>query len=174
MARLFTGIGLPSPVVHQLAALQPLPMPGMKLVKPEQMHLTLHFIGEGDVDLYRLALEGLRVPGFTMTIDTLGQFANRQGTILWAGIREVPELMLLHKTMETALVSVGYRPERRAYHPHLTLARCDHRVPRKVVEAFVAQRLEPMEEQVEEVVLFSSVLNDKGPRYMREGLVRLE
>jgi len=171
--RLFTGIVIPFSVAQQLAALQPQPMPGLRLVKSEQMHLTLHFIGEGDVELYRRALEGLSVPGFTMTIDTLGRFSNPRGTILWAGIREEPGLMQLHQVMETALVSVGYQPEQRAYHPHLTLARCDRRVSRKVVESFVKQPMMPMEVKVEEVVLFSSMLSDKGPRYEREGAVRL-
>lgn len=171
--RLFTAIEIPLTTAQHLVTLQPRPMPGLRLVKPEQMHLTLHFIGEGDVDLYRLALEGLRVPGFTMMIDRLGQFANRQGTILWVGIREVPGLMQLHKTLETALVSVGYRTEKRTYHPHLTLARCDGRVPGKVIEAFVKQPMRPLEVKVEEVVLFSSVLSEKGPWYEREGVVGL-
>lgn len=171
--RLFTGIVIPFSVAGQLAALQPSPMPGMKLVKAGQMHLTLHFIGEGDVEAYRLKLEGLRVPGFSMMIESLGQFTNRHGTILWVGVRESAELMFLHRELEAALTSAGFQPEKRAYHPHLTLARCDGRVPKNVVENFLAQRLEPMEVKVEEVVLFSSVLSAAGPRYEREAVVRL-
>lgn len=172
--RLFTAIEIPEFVALQLSTLQPRLMPGMRLVKAEQMHLTLHFIGEADVEPYRAAMETVRMPAFTMTMDTLGKFSNPRGSILWAGIREEPGLMQLHKVLETALESAGYRPEKRAYHPHLTLARCDNRVPGKVIAAFVKQPMVPLEVKVEEVVLFSSVLSDKGPQYEREGVYPLQ
>lgn len=174
MARLFTGIALPPAVVQKLQTLQPSPMSGIKLVKSEQMHLTLHFIGEGDVKVYRQALEKLHSPQFSITIESLGKFANRKETILWAGVRESTELRSLHREMETLLVEAGYQPEKRPYHPHLTLARCDGRVPCEVVEAFLAQPFEPMDIKVDEVVLFSSMLSDKGPRYEREAVAGLQ
>lgn len=174
MARLFTGIPLPASVTQQLILLQSQPTPGLRLVKAEQMHLTLHFIGEGDVEAYRQALDEWRVPAFTMTIESLGKFFNRQGTILWAGLRYDSALMRLHKELESTLQAVGYRPEKRSYHPHLTLARGDHRVPRKVIETFLGQKLEPMEVKVEEVVLFSSILSDQWPRHQREAVVKLD
>lgn len=142
MARLFTGFALPPAVVQKLLTLQPSPMSGMKLVKPEQMHLTMHFIGEGNVELYRQALEKLQTPRFSITIESLGKFANRKETILWAGVHESAELKSLHREMEMKLVEAGYQPENRRWHPHITLARCDQRVQGKVVEAFLAQQIE--------------------------------
>lgn len=173
MARLFTGIALPTAVVQKLQTLQPSPMPGMKLVKAEQMHLTLHFIGEGELELYRQALDKLQSAQFSITIESLGKFANRKETILWAGVRESDELKSFHREMEAALIVAGYQPEKRPYHPHMTLARCDGRVPSEVVEAFLAQPYEPMEIKVDEVVLFSSVLSANGPKYERESVVKL-
>lgn len=173
MARLFTGIALLPAVVQKLQILQPSPMSGMKLVKPEQMHLTLHFIGEGGVKVYRQALEKLRSPQFSITIESLGKFANRNETILWAGVRESAELRSLHREMEAALMVAGYQPEKRPYHPHLTLARCDGRVPGEVVEAFLSQPFGPMEIKVDEVVLFSSMLSPQGPTYHQEFVIRL-
>ncbi|MBL8821587.1 MAG: RNA 2',3'-cyclic phosphodiesterase [Planctomycetia bacterium] len=173
MARLFTGIALPPAVVQKLQALQPSPMPGIRLVKAEQMHLTLHFIGEGEVEVYRQGLEKLRSPHFSITIEALGKFANRKETILWAGVRESTELQSLHREMEAVLVMVGYQPEMRPYHPHLTLARCDGRVPGEVVEAFLTQPFEPDEFRVNEVVLFSSVLSSQGPTYHQEFVIQL-
>lgn len=173
MARLFTGIPLAPAVVQKLQNLQPSPMSGMKLVRAEQMHLTLHFIGEGDVEVYRHAMEKLHLPPFTLTIEALGKFVNRKETILWAGVRESKELMKLHHQLEALLVDAGYRQEKRAYHPHLTLARCDGRVPGEVVEAFLAQPFERFEIKVDEVVLFSSVLNPQAPNYLQEFMIRL-
>lgn len=173
MTRLFTGIALPPAVVQKLQTLQPSPMSGMKLVKAEQMHLTLHFIGEGDVEVYRQVLQKLRSPEFTITIEALEKFANRKETILWAGVCESAELKSLHLGIEAVLVVAGYQPEMRPYHPHLTLARCDGRIPGEVVEAFLAQPFEPMEIKVDEVVLFSSVLSSQGSTYCQEFVFRL-
>jgi 2'-5' RNA ligase len=174
MARLFTGIAIPDIAIDQLVALQPSPMPGMKLVKPEQIHLTLHFIGEADVKAYRQVLQMLQSPPFSMSIEALGKFTNRKETILWAGVHESAELKALHREMQDALVLAGYQPEKRPYHPHITLARCDGRVPGDVVKAYLAQHYEQMEIKVDEVVLFSSVLSEKGPRYVREAVFALQ
>jgi RNA 2',3'-cyclic 3'-phosphodiesterase len=174
--RLFTAIVIPQPVAKQLASLQPQPCLGLRLVKVEQIHLTLHFLGDTSLAIVQKELQGFSGPACELTIDRLGSFPTAgRTTTLWAGLRESRELMELHQTLEARLVVAGYRPEKRAYRPHITLARCSQEVPRDVIQDFQAQQstLKPMTFTVQDVVLFSSRLSEMGPTYHQEFVAAL-
>ncbi|HQR06675.1 MAG TPA: RNA 2',3'-cyclic phosphodiesterase [Gemmatales bacterium] len=174
--RLFTAIVIPSPVAQQLARLQPLTSSGIRLVKTEQIHLTLHFLGDTSLAIVQQELQGFSGPAFELTIDRLGSFPTAErSTTLWAGLQESKPLMELHSDIEARLVAAGYRPEKRAYRPHITLARCSLEVPKHVIQDFLAQQslLIPMTFMVQEVVLFSSRLSEMGPTYQQENVYPL-
>lgn len=173
MPRLFTAITIPDEVTALLMGVQPEIRPGVKLIPREQIHLTMHFLGEFELELARLALSSIRVPAFSMTIDSLGSFRRRQGTILWAGVKPTMPLAELHQSMSARLAEVGYQPEQRPFQPHITLARCDGRVPMKVAREFESQHWETVTFLVTEVVLFSSQLLPTGPVYTKEAIVAL-
>ncbi len=173
MPRLFTAITLPDEVITTLQRVQPEIRPGLRLIPREQMHLTMHFLGEFDLELARLALSSIRLPALSLTIDRLGSFRRRKDAILWAGITPTMELAQVHQAMSTSLQEVGYQPEQRPFHPHITLARCDGRVPMTVVKKFESQPWEPMTVPVTEVVLFSSLLLPTGPVYAKEAAISL-
>lgn len=75
--RLFVALSLPEPVREALSALAN-GLPGARWVPPENMHLTLRFIGEvdgrdaRDVDD---ALAAIRMPGFDLKIAGVGTSA---------------------------------------------------------------------------------------------------
>lgn len=174
--RLFTAIVIPFPVAQQLARLQPQPFPGLRLVKTEQIHLTLHFLGDTSLAVIQKELQGFSRSAFELTIDRLGSFPTAgRTTTLWAGLRESRELMQLHQTLEARLMVAGYRPEKRPYRPHITLARCSQEVPRQMIQDFQAQQstLMPMTFNVQEVVLFSSRLSEIGPTFQQENVYSL-
>jgi len=174
MPRLFTAITLPDNVITTLQRVQPEVRPGLRLISREQMHLTMHFLGEFELELARLALSSIHLPALSMTIDSLGSFRWRQGTILWAGITPTMPLAELHQTISLCLAEAGFQPEQRPFHPHITLARCDGRVPSSVVKEFENQCWEQVTFHVQEVVLFSSQLLPTGPVYTKEAIFELK
>ncbi len=168
MPRLFTAITLPDAIITRLQHVQPAARPGLRVIAPEQIHLTLHFLGEFDLALARQALSSVKIPAFELMISSLGTFQGHRDTILWAGLAPSTVLTDLHQSMCQHLSEVGYHPEHRPYHPHITLARCDGRVPATVVNEFTNQPWEPVIFGVQEVVVFSSQLKPTGPVYVKE------
>ena len=78
-----------------------------------------------------LALSGVGAPGaavvaagIAVALAGVGRFVHNGRTeALWAGIAPRDALAALHRKVDRALVSVGLAPDRRAYLPHVTLAR---------------------------------------------------
>jgi len=95
--------------------------------RPENLHLTLVFVGE--VPPASVAkLQGIgriavaTVAPFVLTLDRIGAF-HRQG-IAWAGASAPPaELLRLTTELGAGLAAQGWRLERRAFQAHVTLAR---------------------------------------------------
>lgn len=122
--RLFVGIDLPDALASALVRAGPRPASGINCISPEDLHLTLHFIGDADAGAVGAALEDVRVPGFALEVAGLGQFRMRDGRrILWAGVVPEPRLIGLHRRVGGALARTGFEPETRPYVPHVTLAR---------------------------------------------------
>lgn len=124
--RLFIAIALPEPIRQRLGVLMS-GVPGARWVKPENMHLTLHFLGEvTDADAIHLddALCGIKEPAFTMAFSGLGTFdRGRQVRALWAGIEAGPGLYHLQEKIERVIQMQGFPPEARKFSAHVTLAR---------------------------------------------------
>ena len=88
----------------------------------DQMHVTLRFIGEVDrpqAEDVAAALDGIHAPALQVRIAGVGRFADT----LWAGLAPQEGLAALHRKVDHACVRAGLQPERRAYVPHITLAR---------------------------------------------------
>lgn len=111
-------------------------------VPPENMHLTLKFLG--DVDSERLpeiytvvdAAAQTCAP-LVLTLTGLGCFPNtRRPRVVWAGIAEPSgQLLQLAQALDLALGQLGLPREQRPYRAHLTLARVRQSAPRWQVEA---------------------------------------
>jgi RNA 2',3'-cyclic 3'-phosphodiesterase len=136
--RLFVALEIPLKVREELASLiknlreaaDPSLRSRPKWVRPENLHLTLKFIGEvadGKVDAICGAL--VSVPQgepIELEFRELGFFPNeRRPRVLWAGIKGSPRLQMLAADVESALERSGIPREQRAFQPHLTLARFD-------------------------------------------------
>ncbi len=172
MTRLFVAIDLSFSVRAELIRIQPAPTAGLRLVSAAQMHLTLHFIGDAQVDPLVKALNSVAGSPLTMVIERVGKFPpGEKANVLWAGVRGDPELIELQAAMGTALAAAGFHVEARPYSPHITLARCGHRVPAEVVDEFLVQHqafaLPPL--AVSGFGLYSSTTVDGAPVYRREG-----
>ena len=141
--RLFIAIDLPKPVCWRLGQLLLQPPRGVRPVRPVQLHLTLHFLG----DIENAACAGLpealaRVThdAFSIAIQGTGVFPLRgRPSVLWAGVAESAALAELHAAIGAALVSHGLEIERRPYVPHVTLARFTPAVPRSWTVNFLSE-----------------------------------
>lgn len=126
MHRLFVAIRPPEAIRNQLLDLMG-GVSGARWVGEDQMHLTLRFIGEVDRHLandVHAALAGVRQTPFEIALSGLGAFERRGETkVLWAGVAPHEALKALRKKVDQALARTGLEAERRAFHPHVTLAR---------------------------------------------------
>jgi 2'-5' RNA ligase len=102
----------------------------VRWVKPENLHLTLKFLGNisgARVDDSISAMKDVakEVSSFHLDFLQLGAFPDlKQPRIIWVGIGgEVEKLSLLQQKVESALTSRGFAVESRPFVPHLTLAR---------------------------------------------------
>jgi 2'-5' RNA ligase len=91
---------------------------------PENLHLTLAFIGEVSpkkIDKIKTILDTVTFAPFDATIERLGTFS--RGTLWWAGLREDKPLMDLQHEVEHKLALCGFEMDGRKYSPHITLGR---------------------------------------------------
>jgi RNA 2',3'-cyclic 3'-phosphodiesterase len=139
--RLFVALEIPAAVRENLATLmkhlRPL-APQSRWVRPENLHVTLKFIGETPsekLDAIRAALAAVR-SSRAVTIDFLGLgfFPNeKHPRVFWAGMEASPNLKTLAADIEAATKKLGILPEERPFSPHLTLARFEPpRLPEKL------------------------------------------
>ncbi len=140
---------------------------------PEQLHLTLRFIGEvdGDRELdIRDTLAAVHCEPFSMQLQGMGFFPPRKRPrVVWVGVEHNEVLVRLRNRIEARLVETGLEPEGRKFAPHITLARLKH-TPATRVARFLEQHSlffsQPF--QVTEFRLYSSVLSAKGARHFVE------
>jgi len=178
MIRLFVAIPLPETVRTQLTLLQS-GLQGARWIKPENIHLSLRFIGEvpndiaGDIDL---ALANVRAPGFMLQLDGIGNFARGKNPhALWVGVAKSEPLARLQAKIESALVRAGLEAETRKFSAHVTIARLRDVRKGRVEDwatAHGAFRSAPF--PVERFVLFSSFLSSSGAIYTPEASYPLE
>lgn len=140
--RLFIAIGLPEELRRRLGRLLPQPPAGVKPVRPEQLHLTLHFLGdidEGAAAELAAALPEIRQPAFTIDLAGGGCFPSpRRPNVLWVGVKPSEPLHALRESVADVLGECGRPVESRSFTPHVTIARVSRRLPAGWLEAFLA------------------------------------
>lgn len=175
-ARCFIAVDIDPPVRRQLANLQrrlQRAHADVKWVQPENIHLTLFFLGNMPIDNIRPLEAALdkNLQGherFPLNIAGTGSFGKpRHPRVLWAGIDKSPALMeLQHKTL-AALQEANIAFDEKPFSPHLTLGRV--KSPKHA--AGLIEALEQEKEtvfgglEVSEVLLFKSVLTPAGAEY---------
>jgi 2'-5' RNA ligase len=142
---------------------------GFRWQDEEQLHITLRFVGEVDrpvADDLASALAGVRSERFSLRIQGVARFEQRNSGALWAGVEPKEPLAALAAKVERVCQSVGLEPGRRAFHPHITLARWKGRRSREVADFLERRRglvSEPFE--VDRFILFESRLSRHGAHY---------
>ena len=145
--RLFVALEIPSAVRENLAALLKnlrAVSPQTRWVRPENLHVTLKFIGEvpeAKFSAIRSALVGVRsYEPATLDFRGLGFFPNeKHPRVFWAGIEASPNLKILAAEIEQATEKLGIPREQRPFSPHLTLARFEPRRPPEKLRAMIQE-----------------------------------
>jgi 2'-5' RNA ligase len=143
--------------------------PDFRWQDDEQLHLTLRFVGEVDrpvADDLAAALGGIHTSPFQLRIAGIGRFEQRSSGALWAAVEPKAPLAALAAKVERVCLAVGLEPERRAFHPHITLARWKGRRSREVAGFLERKgRLSSPPFDVTEFILFESRLSRHGAHY---------
>lgn len=171
MHRLFLALRPPAPIRRALAAAMT-GVPGARWQDDDQLHLTIRFIGEVDgrvAEDAAIALSAIRAAAPVVRITGVGQFEHRGRTdTLWAAVHPVEALAALHRKADRALVAAGLPPERRAYRPHITLARLARGA---AVEPEIARwlvdhaALASPDFTLDSLILYESRLGSRGASY---------
>jgi 2'-5' RNA ligase len=147
-----------------------------KWALPENLHLTLLFLGEVvDRDVPALCQAVAEVCAkqapFAVSVESAGCFPNpRRPRVVWVGVGEgAPELVALHDALEPPLLALGcYRREGRQYTPHITLGRVKgERSPADKLSLALAKQAKWQggATEVREILVLSSELMPQGPVY---------
>ena len=173
--RVFIAIELPEGVRRKLGEIEKKLRPttsSARWVSPDSIHLTLKFIGEvsearlQDVDQ---ALEGLTWRPFQVAVHGVGFFPGpRSPRVLWAGLT-ASTMEDLAREIDARMERFGFDREKRAFRPHLTLARArDARLDAQLVES--AKKFEEADcgtFMVDRCFLFQSTLKPTGSVYAK-------
>jgi len=176
MIRTFVAIELPKTLQRRIGELQDhlKQYPArVTWVKPENIHLTLKFLGnvpEGQLQALVGALEKAvkDIPSFKLSVSGTGAFPDeRRPRVLWiAAHEETGVLQRLYGKIEEEFQRLGFERERRPYTPHLTIGRVkgDGAIG-KVVTEMKSRGFETETFVVREVVLMKSDLKPTGAEY---------
>ena len=144
----------------------------LKMVDPNNIHMTMKFLGNVPVtmvDGIHEEMKKIAFEPFKIEIKGLGAFPNmRRISVIWAGIREgARELREIGSGLEFNLQALGFKPDRKGFSPHLTIARVrtgrskDNLI--KCIEELADQEFGVIEAKC--LKLKKSVLTPKGPIY---------
>jgi len=126
--RLFAAINLPEELKSRLAgAVGGINAAGLKKVGPENLHLTMKFLGEVDekkVEFIKQKLGEIKAEPFKVSLGGIGFFPNEDYIkVVWVGVSEGgQEIINLQKEMDSKLSEIGFAKEKN-FEPHLTIAR---------------------------------------------------
>lgn len=168
--RCFIAIPLLQSLQQQISSLQQSlcqAVPELKPTKVENLHLTLHFLGEQTHDqLAKMASSMLSIgqmkKNFNAKVAELEFFPNlRRPRILWLRVQPESDLIDLYDRLSEELSLLGLKPDQRPYRPHLTIGRFK-RPPRQTATMcpFLSHSCGNL--KIDRMILFSSKLTAGG------------
>lgn len=143
-----------------------------KWVKPEQVHLTLHFFGSVeafDIPKIEACVKPLThgLSPFQLYLEGIGFFPDtRRPRVLWLGMAGDSERLIQFQSRLTEkLEEQNFEVEKRLFSPHATVARCKE-IPPRLVEAIKRLSFEKTETKaIDRIMLYESQLSPQGSHY---------
>ncbi len=186
--RSFLAIELPDEVKSALVVatdrLREAGVRGLRIVRPDNVHLTLRFLG----DIRRSAIGPIcdavsrvarRHRPFSVELGEAGLFPPRGAPrVFWVGLAgDLDSLTSFHRDVEDSLGELGFERDRRGFRPHLTVARIRNSSPKEDRDSLLeaVRSAGPIQGRidVDAVHLIRSTLTPEGPIYERIASIRL-
>ena len=140
--------------------------------RAEKLHVTLKFLGKVDeADVAHVSDTTASVAAgfapFRIALAGTGVFPRlKQPRVLWLGINEERVLPKIAADLESRLSVLGFEVEERPFSPHLTIGRIrEQQKAKRLAEAHLQSRFEPVEFTVTELVVYESILRPNGSVY---------
>ena len=169
--RAFVALELDQPLCASLEELQQRLRPslgGIRLVRPEGIHLTLRFLGQASPEQIQalepqLARAARGCPPLEARVGGVGLFPDRgRPRVLWVGMELPPTALELQRACERVARDAGFEPERRPFLAHLTLGRWRDRAARPELP----ETTDLGHTRLDSLVLFRSETAPSGAVYM--------
>ena len=143
----------------------------LKWVAPASYHVTLKFLGHTRDEVVGAVRDALAtactgVQPFRFRVARLGAFPSlERASVVWAGVEDQTMLADVARRIDAALAPLGFAPEARAFHAHVTLARLrESRPVRELVLPLSEQMFS--ETRIDGVTLFESQTKSSGSVYV--------
>ena len=144
----------------------------VKPVSADNLHLTLNFLDDVEAILTPQITDAARtavgdLAAFEMQLVGLGAFPHvRRPSIIWVGTADAQTLVEIADSLSRLLRPLGFEPERRKFHPHVTLARVRSKPPDSLAMMLTEEQSTDFGTvSLSAVHLFQSELHADGPRY---------
>ncbi len=149
--------------------------------KQEKLHCTIKFLGDTPQELVTQIVDALTEigqahPPFFVRYGGTGCFPGRRDPrILWLGIENPDgQLNFLYQSIDSAMASLGFKPEKREFHPHLTLGRVrSGRNQANLLKILENVTFESTIIAINEILLIKSELKPTGSEYTKIKFVPL-
>ncbi|MEF8847606.1 MAG: RNA 2',3'-cyclic phosphodiesterase [Candidatus Thermoplasmatota archaeon] len=153
----------------------------IKPVKPENMHITLKFLGDTEEekieDIEKIMKESVEdIDPFELSLEGMGVFPNQNFIkVIWAGSEPKDKSAKIANTIDEKLVSLGFKKEKRDFSPHLTIARVKSGKDKDKILEIINNNKQTFfsKQKVDSIKLKKSDLTPKGPVYSTLKKVKL-
>ncbi|OPY48577.1 MAG: 2',5' RNA ligase family [Methanosaeta sp. PtaU1.Bin112] len=169
--RCFVAVELPSSMREEIGRLQSqIATKGLRLVRPELVHVTIKFLGDvprEDIGLVTEALGKVKASPFPARVLGMGAFSGRAVRVVWLGL--TGDFQELYRNVEQALRPLGFAPEDRGFSAHVTLGRVAR--PNPEMSRLLGEKIAEFSTQdlgsfnVDRFYLKKSTLTAGGPIY---------
>ena len=145
----------------------------VKLVEPENVHITLKFLGDTDEsridEIDKIMKDAVKeIDPFNIQLEGAGVFPNQNYIkVIWIGIEQGEPIGLIARKIDEPLSKIGFKKEKRGFSPHLTIARVKSANGKDgilhVIEKY--RDVQFVDIRVDSIKLKKSDLTPKGPIY---------
>jgi 2'-5' RNA ligase len=145
----------------------------VKLVEPENIHITLKFLG--DTPFTQLdAIESLMneaastVNKHSVTLQSTGVFPNENYIkVIWIGIQNTEKLALMADMLNEQCTKIGVKKDKRGFSAHLTIGRMRSARGKEQIVHLLGEYKDTLFAKlpVNNILLKKSTLTPKGPIY---------